>query len=215
MNKTQRMILMSSGRSNRDSSRDYDRRYNREGYETRAYIDLPNYRYDNGNRDYNRGGYEPTRSDFYDRDGRRHYDDGRYAPMNHIGFIDPEMHHQLEGKHHEYKSGGYSYRQNEKLDRETAEQWVSRMDKADGNGKGGKWTYDQAVQLMRSKGYDYDPAAFYAVINMLHSDYGKTLARYGVTGQDAYAELAKDWIKDDDVAAGDLKTEMYYQCIVK
>lgn len=100
------------------------------------------------------------------------------------------------------------------LTRETADQWVASMDKPDG-GKGGKWTYDQAVQLMKAKGFDCDPAVFYAVINMLYSDYGKTLAKYGITSQDAFADLARDWIKDDDVAAGDHKTEMYYQYIVK
>ena len=31
--------------------------------------------------------------------------------------------------------------------------------------------------------------------NMLHSDYSKTLSKYGVSMPEAYAELAKDWIE--------------------
>ena len=37
---------------------------------------------------------------------------------------------------------------------------------------------------------------------MIYSDYGKTLANYNINNTDRYADLTKDWIMGDDIAAG-------------
>lgn len=124
-------------------------------------------------------------------------------------------------RHNEKKySNGMEWSDNSKykemrFDRECAEKWVAEMDKPDGSGKGGKWNYDQTSQLMKQKNIDLDPNVWFAVLNMLYSDYSKTLSKYNVNSVDAYVDLAKDWIEDDDVKAGDFKTAMYYHCIVK
>lgn len=118
-------------------------------------------------------------------------------------------------RHDEHAHTGGTGAEPMKMDRECAEKWVSHMDKPDGSGKGGKWTYEQTEQLRKQKGIGADGPVFYAVLNMLHSDYGKTLAKYGVTTPEAYAELAMDWIDDDDVEVGDMKTALYYHYIVK
>lgn len=44
------------------------------------------------------------------------------------------------------------------------------------------------------------------------SDYGKTIAKYGMDKPDVWAELAHDWLDDKDSADG--KTEIYYREIV-
>lgn len=277
-----KMMAMRSGKNN--DGRRSDRRYSsprneydggmRDEYDGGIY-NYDRYRYSDG-RFAPKGRGHRTRAEmddggiydsFYDRDGRRHYDNGRYAPMRNeydgrgaysmIGFdtrsdserrrdrerenyFDNPMFHYgkshsesgrelghaavFEGEDGEYYIKGslggkkaMKRRMEEmpEMDKHTAEKWVSHMDKADGSGKGGKWTMEQTTQLMKQKGYNFDPAEFYAVINMLHSDYGKTLTKYGINNVEAYAELAKDWIDDDDVAAGDEKTAIYYECIVK
>ena len=99
--------------------------------------------------------------------------------------------------------------------RSHAEQWVSQMEKPDKNGKGGKWNYEQTTQIMKERNLDVAPVVFFATMNMIYSDYGKTLAKHNVNSIDLYIDLAMDWIEDDDVAAGDAKTALYYYYVVK
>ena len=106
-------------------------------------------------------------------------------------------------------------KENKELDKRTAEEWVDNMDKADGSGKGGRWSYDEVEQLMQSRGIQLPMPDAYAVMNMLYSDYGKTLAKYGVNAPEVYLELARDWIEDDDIKAKKHKTAMYYHYIVE
>lgn len=183
---------------------------------------------------------------FYDRSDRRHYDNGRFAPQNRhqpIGFDTRSSQETYDrymppmyNKHQEHYGMDRSDRQDDeyylnarfrmnraqrnenpgKLDRQTAEEWVSQMSKPDKTGaKGGKWTYDQTTQLLKDKNLDLDPVTFFVVMNMLYSDYGKTLVKHGMNNVDLYIDMAKDWIEDDDVAAGKCKTADYYHCIVK
>lgn len=44
------------------------------------------------------------------------------------------------------------------------------------------------------------------------SDYGKTIAKYGMDKPEVWAELANDWLEDAD--AVDDKAEAYYREIV-
>lgn len=193
-------------------------------------------REDYGRRDeYDRGRRESRR---YDRDyaGRERYPEERRYPEYEDPRRDPGYPMSYGSEHGRYprrdyeKEDGYFFkvkgkfgRKNEmrheempeEFDRELAEEWVSSMKRADGKGKGGQWTMEQTNQLMKQKGYHYDPEEFFAVCNMLHSDYSKTLAKYGINSPDAYAELAKDWLDDDDIAAGYKKTLLYYECIMK
>lgn len=80
-----RMLSMNRGRKNSDGRRDRNDRYENE----RAYYDDGVYDYDRYRRKDGRFAPKPRRMEydggeqmaFYDRDGRRHYDNGRYAPM--------------------------------------------------------------------------------------------------------------------------------------
>lgn len=234
MKKAVKMKLISDANKNRRYYRDP----NREPYETRNKFkdDYGNYGYEEPNR---------PRNDFYDRDGRRHYDNGRFAPQNQyhpVGFdlgdqeeISDRYFPPIYNAYHNYKN---SHPENQddtyylnarfqmdkenknhhpkKLDKETAEKWVSQMSKPDKKGeKGGKWTYEETAQILKERELNVDPVLFFVAMNMMFSDYGKTLAKHNVNSVNLYIDLAMDWIEDDDVAAGKEKTTDYYYCVVK
>lgn len=212
--KMMKMGMFSSGRDRRGYD-DY-RRYERD-YEPREYHRGRDY--DDYDRDYRDGDYRGGRSHrrMRDDDGMYRSDRGRRERRSREYGYDYDDDDYHAGK---IRAGGMFWMDDprnhiRKLDKETAERWVSEMDKADGSGKGGKWTYQQVEELMKAKGYKLDPVDMYIAMNMIHSDYGNTLSKYGVTSQDVYLALAKDWIEDDDVAAGDMKTTKYYYDIVK
>ena len=88
-----------------------------------------------------------------------------------------------------------------------ARTWVSHMDPP------GKWTMEQTTAVMHQYGYHHRPCIFYAVMNMLWSDYGKTVSKHGMDRADFWAALANDWIDDPD--AEDMKTGRYWRDIVR
>ena len=49
-----------------------------------------------------------------------------------------------------------------------------------------------------TKDYDHKPCEFYAVMNMLNSDLGRTMAKYGADRPEIWASLAHDWLADPD-----------------
>ena len=59
------------------------------------------------------------------------------------------------------------------FDEETAREWVARMNPA------ARWDLAQTTAVMQSKGYNHRPCEFWAVMNMLYSDYGKVMTKYG------------------------------------
>ena len=87
-----------------------------------------------------------------------------------------------------------------------AREWVSHMDPP------GRWTMDQTSAVMRQHGYNYKPCVFFAVMNMLWSDYGKTVVKHGMDTVDFWAEMAHDFIDDHD--AVDMKVGKYWRDIV-
>lgn len=109
------------------------------------------------------------------------------------------------------RPGRYGYK-HEKMKRDIAEKWVHGMKNADGS-MGGHWTFDQTYQLMKQRNIDCDPVEFYAVMNMLWSDYGKVAEKFGVSNVEFWAELSKAFLMDKD--AEDEKLMLYYECIVK
>lgn len=88
-----------------------------------------------------------------------------------------------------------------------AREWVSHMDPP------ARWTMDQTSAVMRQYGYKYRPCVFYAVMNMLWSDYGKTVAKHGADTVDFWVEMAHDFIDDPD--AVDMKVGRYWRDIAK
>ncbi len=88
-----------------------------------------------------------------------------------------------------------------------AKQWVSHMDPQ------ARWTMEQTTAVMNQKGYSHRPCEFWAVMNSLASDYGKTMAKFGADKPEVWAELAHDWL--DDVDAEDHKVGRYWRDIVR
>ena len=98
------------------------------------------------------------------------------------------------------------------LDARTAQAWTSHMENSDGS-RGPRWTMDQTDEVLKRRGWDIPSPAFYAVMNSVWSDYGATLRRHGIDDTDLWAELAKDWICDEDAKPG--KAARYYEDIVE
>lgn len=105
-----------------------------------------------------------------------------------------------------YKVRKYIQCEKKSLTEAEAQEWCKHMDPS------ARWSMEQTTSFLQQKGYCHDPIEFYAVINSMVSDYGKTIAKYGMDKPDVWAELAHDWLDDKDSADG--KTEIYYREIV-
>lgn len=121
--------------------------------------------------------------------------------------------------HMERSKEHYDSRQERPLDqdifgKDEAEAWVAHMKNEDPtHPTGGRWTMAQTTSVMKDKGLSYPEAEWYAVMNMLYSDYGPLLAKHGPNELDAYVELAKAWLDDKDAMPG--KTARYYYSVVR
>lgn len=93
------------------------------------------------------------------------------------------------------------------FDEETAREWVTRMNPA------ARWDMAQTTAVMQSKGYNHRPCEFWAVMNMLNSDYGKMLAKYNADKPEVYADMADAWLTDPDARGH--KVGRYYRDIVE
>lgn len=93
------------------------------------------------------------------------------------------------------------------FDEETAREWVARMNPA------ARWDMAQTTAVMQSKGYNHRPCEFWAVMNMLHSDYGKVMAKYGADKPEIWADMADAWLTDPDARGH--KVGRYYRDIVE
>lgn len=206
------------------------------------------YRYDyDGDRGYNnmpRGGiryeYRPEIEDAYtDRRGRRHYDNGRYAPESRY------MPYPLYPVYNDDYSGtrmgftadrGYEFdvagkagnmigraRGNlipmkdmgmEELDERTAKKWAENMKNEDGT-KGPHWTMEQTTKVMKDMKEDFDPIEFWLAMNATYSDYCMEFKKHGITTPQAMADFAiAFWLCDED-ANVENKLSAYYNSIVK
>ena len=102
------------------------------------------------------------------------------------------------------------------MDEKTAKEWTGHMENPEDPSKRGEhWSMAQTTQLLKQMALPYDPVEWYAVLNMMYSDYFMAAKKFGLErNAEFYAELAKGWLEDDDVAAGKRKTVKYYREIV-
>lgn len=101
-----------------------------------------------------------------------------------------------------------------KMTREMAEEWMMGLQNEDGT-KGPHWSMDQAKQVMQQRGIQADAATFWAVLNMMYSDYCKVFKKHGVGDRvDFYADMAAAWLNDKDGPDPAKKTAAYYQYVV-
>lgn len=101
-----------------------------------------------------------------------------------------------------------------KLTKKDIKKWEKRLENADGT-MGKKYTKDQimpAAQQLNVKFSDYTEDDFAMTVNMLYSDYCKSV------GGDMmmYIKMAKAFLEDDDFdGKGSEKLALYYRCIVE
>ena len=97
-----------------------------------------------------------------------------------------------------------------RLTKADAEMWVRHMQNSDGS-SGAHWDYNQTEQMRQQKGYNCDPVAFYAAMNMMYSDYCQAARDIGCNTVDFYAAMAKAFLEDAD--APEDKIERYAECV--
>lgn len=88
------------------------------------------------------------------------------------------------------------------LTEELAHEWVEEMENKDGT-KGEHWSMEETSKYAMN----YNKADFYAVLNMMYSDYYNP--KFDTS---TYIQMAYDWLSDKDV--GDGKTLKYYMFVV-
>lgn len=152
---------------------------------------------------------------------RRRYSNGRYAPSSYMDDADEgeEMMSRRGGARMEMRHGSprkdvkmmgtIGFRQEEEggLPWDIAEEWVESM-----SGGKPKYSYEQVEALVKKHKCECDPVEMWAIMNALHSDYGKVLRKYGLDSISVYMDLAVAWLEDEDAVED--KAMMYYECIV-
>ena len=93
------------------------------------------------------------------------------------------------------------------FNRQMAEEWVSRMQNADGT-RGPHFSMEKAKEVMKQYNVDCDPTEFWVVINTLYSNYDQALKKNNASTLELYACLAKAWIEDQDAVPD--KASAYY-----
>lgn len=96
------------------------------------------------------------------------------------------------------------------LTHDEAEEWCDSMMNADGS-KGGHWTMEQTAEVAKQRGINCDKNDFWAVMNMMYSDYSKIAAKHSVDTPGFYADLARAFLDDADAVDG--KAYAYWDCI--
>jgi hypothetical protein len=81
---------------------------------------------------------------------------------------------------------------NPEFTKETAKYVVSKMHNKDGS-TGEHWDYETTTKVLKNRGYDFNPADWYYVLNMVYSDYYKPSR-----SDDVYIEFACDFLHDVD-----------------
>lgn len=93
---------------------------------------------------------------------------------------------------------------------EDAKRWTSKMQNADGT-KGCHWTLEQTQDVAKQRNITCDPNDFWAVMNMMYSDYCQVAKRQSVDTPGFYADMAKAFLEDTDAVDG--KAYLYWDCI--
>lgn len=178
----------------------------RRDYQTRSGYD------GEGMRD-RRMGFGEQPMDNYDTEMRRrrradgtymHYgEEHEHEPIRFGGMVSMEGGGRREGHH--------------KLTREMAEEWVAGMESADpAKPKGGKWTMEQVKPVAQKYGVPTEGdrfVEFWAVMNVLYSDYYAVAKKYNMLNPDFFADMAMAFINDADAVRN--KAAVYYECIVE
>lgn len=93
-----------------------------------------------------------------------------------------------------------------------AHEWTAKMENTDGT-TGGHWAPEQTTAVMRAHGLRYNPAVWYAALNMIYSDYFETAKKHGVNTVDFFADMADAFLNDKDAGTPEEKINAYYRCV--
>lgn len=135
-----------------------------------------------------------------------------YQDQRKIGFGE----NRSDGNHHGHAGGKERYPMMERLTEEIATAWVEDLENTDpDHPTGPKWTREAIKPIAMKHGFTTPEKQleFWAVINMMYSDYAETAKKHGVSTMDYYADMAKAWMSDKD--AVEHKTAAYIACCTK
>lgn len=93
-----------------------------------------------------------------------------------------------------------------------AREWTARMENTDDT-TGPHWPMEQTTAVMVSKGYHYDPAVWYAAMNMVYSDYFSVAKKHGINTVEFYADMAEAFLDDKDAGGPEEKISAYYHYV--
>lgn len=93
-----------------------------------------------------------------------------------------------------------------------AHEWTARMENMDDT-TGQHWPMEQTTAVMRSRGLNYDPAVWYAAMNMIYSDYFSVIEKHKVNYVDFYVDMTAAFLDDKDAGGPDKKISAYYHCV--
>ena len=146
-----------------------------------------------------------------------------YQDKRRIGFGENRMHHDdrnhdtMENRHHmgdAHHTG--AYQMTEPMTMEMAQEWVENMQNTDPeHPTGAKWSMESVKPMAMKHGFTTaeKQLEFWAVMNMMYSDYCETAKKHGVSTMDFYADMAKAWMKDKDAVEN--KTAAYIEYVTK
>lgn len=95
---------------------------------------------------------------------------------------------------------------------EDAKDWTARMVNEDGT-HGAHWTKEQASQVATVAGVDVKPCVWWAVLNMVYSDYYSVAVKYNLDRPEFYSDLAKAFLMDQDAGTPEEKTAAYFRYV--
>lgn len=143
-----------------------------------------------------------------------------YQDRRKIGFAANRMHDDDdddgEREQHHGHAKMHDYPMMEQLTEEIATSWVSGLKNTDPEHPiGAKWSMETVKPMAMKHGFTTHEKQleFWAVMNMMYSDYAETAKKHGVSTMDFYADMAKAWMRDKD--AVEHKTAAYIACCTK
>lgn len=221
--------MSGDGKSDYADYMDYPEQYRMKGYNplrVRPYRNMPERSGMWGQEDY--GNRTMNRMDGMYGEGMNRYNDnrGRYVNMPEVysqgrsGMNTPS--YSRNKNYDPSRSMNHKHTESDMMDYEISDQeiqmWLKEMENEDGT-RGAHWTKEQTTPLAKSHGVmlneDVDETIWNLVMNIVYSDNCKTAKKYGVDKPDYYADLAKDWLEDEDGLQGREKVSAYYENIVK
>ena len=91
-------------------------------------------------------------------------------------------------KYREIECSLYEIVEGKRLNEEKALKWVSEMNPS------AKWTMEDTTRVKEEMRVDIPSVDFYVLMNMLYSDFGKSVG----DDVETYVKLARDWYYDED-----------------